>query len=102
MIKQRNVSGSDILNFFASVIIAVFSLFIGGAWFIGLILEPDKSENFLIILSQGLLLAGIGCILNCIYLLTKKIYLWIYWTALALVIVGYGLAIFGQAIYNNL
>lgn len=102
MIKERKVSGSDILNFFASAIIAIFSLFIGGVWLIGLIVEPDKSNDFLIMLSLGLFIGGIGCIIYCYYLLTKKIYYWIYWIALALTLLGYTLVLFGESIYDNL
>ena len=73
--------------------IAGFSLLIGGAWVVGFFLEPEKSTDFLWLVSSGLLLGGIGCALNCLYLLTGKLYKWTYYLGLGLVIIGLGLAI---------
>lgn len=98
---KKKINGNDALNFYVSLIIAVFSTFIGGAWFTGLILEPEKSENFLIMVSLALFLSGIGCSIYCFYLFTNKIYFLLYCAALVLAIIGYVLAVIGRSIYNN-
>lgn len=95
------MKGNDYLNFFVSAIISVFSLLIGSSWFFGLLMEPEKSEVFLLLISFGIFLSGIGLALNCIYLLTQKIHRWLYYTAMGIVFAGYGLAFLGKIIYQS-
>lgn len=64
-------------------------------------MEPEKSETFLILVRFGLLLGGVGWGLNCIYLITKKKFQWIYLLSLGILISGYGLAFLGKTIYQN-
>lgn len=95
------MKGNDYLNFFVSAGVSAFSLLIGASWFFGLLIEPEKSEVFLLLVSFGIFFSGIGLALNCIYLLTKKIYRWLYYTAIGIVFVGYSLAFLGKVIYQQ-
>ena len=89
------------LDFIISAGVGLFLLVFGSSLLIGMLSEPEKSETFLIILGWGLLFAGLGCAIYCFYLLTYKVFKWMYYLAIGLSVIGYGLAIFGQAIYRT-
>jgi hypothetical protein len=101
MDRKRQNTIQDGLNLVVGGGMALFSTLFGSALLIGLASEPEKSETFLVVLGWGLLLGGIGCAIYCFYLLTHKVFKWMYYLALALTIAGYGLAIVGEAIYET-
>lgn len=101
MTKKQESNIQDALNLIVGGGVALFSLLFGSSLLIGLASEPEKSETFLVVLGWGLLSGGIGCAIYCFYLLTHKVFQWMYYLALALTIIGYGLALFGQSIYET-
>jgi hypothetical protein len=92
---------NDYLNFFVSAIISAFSLLIGASWFFGLLIESEKPETFLLLISFGVFFSGIGLALNCLYLLTGKIHRRLYYIAFGIIITGYSLAFLGKIIFKQ-
>jgi uncharacterized membrane protein len=101
MNRKRESNMEDALNLIIAGGMALFSTLLGSALLIGMATEPEKSETFLVLLGWGVLLGGIGCAIYCFYLLTHKVFKWMYILALVLTFAGYGLALYGQAIYNT-
>ncbi|MBX7170196.1 MAG: hypothetical protein K1X72_04510 [Pyrinomonadaceae bacterium] len=101
MSVESEITGSGILNFLACVLVAGVSILIGGSMFFGLLMEPDKAETFLFLVSFGAMLGGIGCAINCLYIITKRRIKWLYYLAFVVGITGYGMAVYGEAMYLN-
>ena len=97
----KNKLNDDYLDFVFCTYLACFLLLTCGSWFIGLLLESENSATFLLMVSFGGVLCGILCGFNCIYLLTGKVYKITYYIMISLGLIGYVLAIIGQAIYET-
>lgn len=98
---KQAINGNDVLNILAAGGAAVFSVVIGGSMLSGFLQEPEKAETFLVTLGFGLVFGGLGCGIYAFHILSGRLFKFLYPIALALTILGYGLALVAQAMYKQ-
>lgn len=97
--EQRQIN--DVLNLLVGGGVSVFLTLLCGSLLIGLILERDKAETFLVLLGTGGLLCGLGCGVYCLHILSKRGYKPLYRAAMILTVAGFIFVLIGAWLYES-
>jgi hypothetical protein len=96
---QRQIN--DVLNLLVGGGLSVFLTLLFGSLLIGMILEKDKAETFLVMLGIGGVLGGLGCGVYCLHILNKRGYKPLYRAAMILTVAGFIFVLIGAWLYEN-